>query len=383
MNITIYTETALPKTGGQEMVVDSLAREYLELGHKVTILAPRPRWRIKVDDTIYPYRVVRHPRFYSTRYFVPWYRRYVHKLYRQEKFDLLHCMGLYPTGYLAGLLKDQLPIPLVITSHGGDVYEKNVRIRKPVLRERHCYGLAQADCLLAISQFTRAGLLRLCPHPRRLENMPNGVDLRPFRIPAPRPADLDPAIRSGTYAFFIGRHKYRKGIDVLLQALALVPANGSVQLVIAGDGEERQNLEALTAQLGLSERVRFVGQRTGSQKIYLLQNALCSVVPSRMWEAFGIVAIEGYAAGLPVIASRLPGLQDLIEDNQSGMLVPEENPQALANALQHLLSDPQRARRLGWRASQLAEKYSWRTIAEQHLLLYRDLIQRKNFRKAA
>ena len=70
-----------------------------------------------------------YPRFYSTQYFVAWYRRYLLNHYRKQPFDLLHCHGIYPPTYLASLLRDEVRVPMVVTSHGGDVYECNVRIR--------------------------------------------------------------------------------------------------------------------------------------------------------------------------------------------------------------------------------------------------------------
>ena len=87
-------------------------------------------------------------------------------------------------------------------------------------------------------------------------------------------------------------------------------------------------MKALAARLGLSRQVHFVGQTVGRQKLWLLQNSLCMIVPSRTWEAFGIVAVESLAAGRPVIASQLPGLADLIQPGQTGLLVPPESPQS-------------------------------------------------------
>src|ERR1700736_3083863 len=98
MRICLYTETALPKMGGQELVVDALARTFQNLGHEVVVLAPYPRRPLRAHDTSFPYRVVRHPRFYSTRHLVSWYRWWLLRLHRAQAFDVLHCHGLYPPG---------------------------------------------------------------------------------------------------------------------------------------------------------------------------------------------------------------------------------------------------------------------------------------------
>ena len=179
----------------------------------------------------------------------------------------------------------------------------------------------------------------------RIVDIPNGVRLASYeaRVPAPAGWDLQPH----SYAMFMGRLKYRKGVDVLLQALARTPATGKVQLVIAGDGEERAALEVLSDQLDLRVRVRSLGTVTGSAKSYLLQNARFGVIPSRQWEAFGLVVLESYASGLPIIATEMPGLADLIEPEKTGLLVRPESPDHLASAMQRLFADDWLVQRIG------------------------------------
>jgi phosphatidyl-myo-inositol alpha-mannosyltransferase len=373
MRICLYTETALPKMGGQEMVVDALARQYAALGHDPVVLAPNPRRPLRPDDAALPYPVVRHPRFFSTRLFVSWYRWFLQRLYARRRFDILHCHGIYPPSYLAALSRPKLGVPVVVTSHGGDVYENNVRLAKPVLKKRHIEGLQAADALVAISRFTRERFLRLCPQARRIVEISNGVHLEPFASRSERPPDLDAAIRAGQYAVFVGRLKRRKGVDVLLEALARLPARGGVELVIVGDGDERSALQAQAARLGLTTRVRFVGAQSGAAKVYLLQNALFALVPSRLWEAFGLVVIESYAAGIPVIASDMPGLNDLVQAGETGLLVAPAAPAELAAAMKQLFADPAAARRMGDNARRVAQRYKWRSVAERHLELYEEL----------
>ena len=370
MRICLYTATALPKLGGQEAVVDALARHFLRLGHHPVVLAPRPRLPLRPRDGELPYPVARHPRFYSTRHFVTWYRRYLLKLHANQPFDIIHCHDVYPTGYLAALLKDRIHVPLVITSHGGDVKENNIRVSKPGMRPRYVRAVEEADALISIGNFTTEGFRRLWLSAGPIELIPNGIDLEPFAGAAPRPPDLDRAIQPGRYFLFLGRLKRRKGIDVLLEALARLPAGEGVECVIAGSGEEEAALAGEIALLGLGERVRLVGRRDGAEKVYLLQNALAVVMPTRGWEAFPLVLLEAYAAGKPVVGSDVPGVTDLVREGQTGLLVLEEAPDALAAALDVLRRDPSRARRMGENAKQFAQEYSWESIARKHLALY-------------
>ena len=374
MRICIYTTTALPKIGGQEMVVDALAREFLRTGHQVVVLAPLPRRRLRVDDSSRPYAVARHPRFYSTRRLVEWYRRWLVKLHRKHHFDVVHCHGVYPTGYLAALCRQQLACPLVITSHGDDVRPGSRKLTESRMRQRHVTAVSGSDALVSISRFTRNGYEQLCPSARdRIVDIPNGVDVELFSAPAPRPSEFDAAIQSGKYVLFLGRLDRRKGVDVLLEALRQLPDDGGVQLVIAGEGDERAELESQAARLGLAERTRFVGMTMGTAKAWLIQSARAVVLPSRVWEGLPLVVLEGYAAGTAVIGSDLPGLADIIEPERTGLVVAPESPEPLAAALRRALTEGDLFETMGRHARRVVQDYSWRQIAARHIELFERL----------
>ena len=384
MRICLYTETALPKLGGQELVVDALARNLLELGHEPIVLAQRPRGRWRVDDRQLPYPVVRHPRFWSTHRFVAWYRHWLLRLQRRRPFDVLHCHSVYPCGYLAALCREQLNVPVVITSHGGDVHAGNARLKKHGLPTRFALALRSADGLVAISRFTADAFRALSPQLPPIAMIPNGVDLTPFRQHPPRPASLGPRIRAGEYLFFLGRLHRRKGIDVLLAAVAtLKQQHPQVQLVVAGAGDELPALTAQAEQLALTENVEFVGAVSGDVKTWLLQNARCQVVASRQWESFGLVVIEAFAAGRPVVVSDLPGMADLITPSVTGAVAPPEDVAALAAALAPLVADRQLADRWGQAAQATVAQYSWRTVTERHVELFDSLLAARSQRHVA
>jgi len=375
MRICLYTETALPQVGGQEMVVDTLARKYRHMGHEVAVLAPQPHSPYRARDEQFPYPVIRHPRFFSSRYFVSWYRIFLLQLWNRQPFDVLHCHGLFPPGYLGALTRQQLNAPVVLTSHGGDLHMDNVRLRKAGVKEKIIQGLKSADALIAISRFTREGYRFLCPQAKRVVELPNGVDLNSMNKAAPRPPHWDAAIIPGQYFLFLGRLRHRKGVDLLLRALACVPENGHVQLVVAGEGADRGGLETMAANLGLTQRVRFVGNVDGTYKQFLLQNALCGVVPSRIWEAFPLVVLEMFAAGKAVIGTHIPGLEDLIEDSIGWSVLPE-SPEVLGRAMTEALGYPEKTRERGMAAQRVAARYDWSAIAVRHLELYQELVLR-------
>jgi glycosyltransferase involved in cell wall biosynthesis len=384
VRICLYTETALPKMGGQEMVVDALARQFQQLGHDPLVFVQNPRRPLRPEDGSLPYPVRRHPRHISTVWFVSWYQRHLQKLYREWPFDVLHCHGIYPPAWLAALSKKVVPVPVVITSHGGDVYEQNVRLAKPAIKQRVQEALAHADSLVAISRFTKEGFLRLCPQPKQLVTIPNGVDRTAYVQPVERPSGLADDIVAGNYAVFLGRMVARKGIDVLLRAWPQLPQRTpGVDLVLMGDGEEKVPLQQLAAQLGISSRVRFLGKTLGPTKTFVLQSARCVVVPSIRWEAFGLIVLEAFSAGVPVVASRLPGLEDLVSPGHTGELVEPGCESSLAGALERMMSNPEKSREMGAKGRAFSTNYDWRSIARQHLELYTELIAKRRDRKAA
>ncbi len=374
MRICLYTSTALPKLGGQEAVIDSLARQFTRLGHRAVVLAPLPRLPLRPRDNELPYPVVRHPRFYSTKYFVAWYRRWLLRLNAREQFDILHCHDVYPTGYVAALSRTRVAAPLLITSHGGDVKAGNIRISKPGMRPRYVRAIRSADALISIGRFTDEGFRALVPEPPPITTIPNGIDLQPYAQPAARPARLIRQFAAGEYLLFLGRLKHRKGVDLILDAMQRI--RRAAEWNWLSPAAARKNCSMAQIQrLGLAGRVRRVGRIDGGDKIYLLQNALCTVMPSRVWEAFPLVLLETYAGGRPVVGTSVPGIVDLVRENETGLLVAENSAEPLAAALQKLLADREMADAMGANARRFVQDYSWNTVADRHLALYDQLLR--------
>ena len=371
IKICLYTETALPTMGGQELVVDALARQFTDQGLDVVVLAPSARRRFVADDRRLPYRVLRHPRFVSTRRFIDWYQHALLKLHRTFPFEVLHCHSVHPCGYLGALCRDRLNTALVVTSHGGDIREGGARILKPGARFRAVTALREADAVVSISRFTEQTLRRLEPSARIVE-IPNGVDLRPFDNPVARPSGLDPRIQAGQYVLFLGRLHPRKGVDILLKAWAASrpKTNSNMMLAIAGDGGERDALSNQARQLGILPNVCFIGRVAGASKIWLLQNARCGCMPSRDWEAFPLVVMEAFAAGKPMIGSRIRGLEDLITHGRTGWLVAPESPAELAAALNEMWVDDRSLLNYSANARRMAQEHGWPSIAARHIALY-------------
>ena len=358
MRICLYTNTALPKLGGQEIVVDALARQFLALGHEPVVLAPWRGSQGPFDPASVPYPVAWHPRFLSTHWFVSWYGHWMAKLHRSRGFDVIHCHGTYPAGYVGACCKAVRHLPLVITSHGDDLAPLGLYDRKPKLRGRYRLALEQADAAVAISNYTAGMFREACPKLRRIVPIPNGVEVEQFAAPAPRPANLrrHRSARSPICSSWAGSIR-GKGSTCCWRRWPCCAANAISTWSWRDADRKARPWKPWPRGSVLPGRSISSAKTAGRQKLWLLQNGLCTIVPSRTWEAFGVVVVESFAAGRPVIASQLPGLADLVQPGRTGLLVPPESPQRLAEAIRQMVADPQRADDWGHAARQFVQAF--------------------------
>jgi glycosyltransferase involved in cell wall biosynthesis len=171
-------------------------------------------------------------------------------------------------------------------------------------------------------------------YPERLRWIPNFVD-----VEAIRPKDAP-----GGSVVCAGRLSDEKGVDILIRAAAGYPR---LRIDIAGEGPAREELERLASAIGVAERVRFHGRLPASELQALLRTASVMALPSRWYENMPLAVLEAFAAGLPVVASNLGGLPELVEQDVDGHVVPAEDPEALGDALDSLVGDPDRAFSMG------------------------------------
>lgn len=268
--------------------------------------------------------------------------------------DVIHCHDWMTV--LAGIkLRSVLGKPLVYNVHLPQALDAYQGLEK--------LGLVSADLVLvnsaAVEKEIRAHELPI----RRVDIVPNGVDLETFR-----PADDWP--NDGGYILFVGRLVPQKGVTFLLQALSVVLQRcPDTRLIIAGDGELDLFLKRIARHLGIPHRVTFVDWKTGSDLVELYQQAKLVVVPS-CYEPFGIVALEAMACGRPVIASRTGGLVEIVNDGVNGFLVEVGNYLQLAQRMVTLIQDDEQRRTMGHAARRRAAEFSWQRVGERTLQLY-------------
>lgn len=230
----------------------------------------------------------------------------------------------------------------------------------------------------AISPAVERRLLDARVEPERIRVIWSAVDPEALRPSAPREvlrAQLGAAPE--TPCLLVAANLVRrKGVDVLLAAVAALAPGSRCALWVAGDGAERAALEAAAARLGIAERVRFLGRRGDVPD--LLEACDVFVLPSRQ-EGLGVAALEAMARSRPVVASAVGGLAEIVIPERTGLLVPPGDAAVLAAALERLLADPGLARRLGAAgAARVAERFLAEQMVSAYEALYREILAERS-----
>lgn len=277
------------------------------------------------------------------------------RLLRRQRVRLLYLTD-QPTRSLRYLAYRLAGVRAVVV-HDRTSGERDRRSRLFQWVKRALHGIPgyAADRFIAVSDFVARRLIDVNGTPRRKTfRVYNGIDLAPYNLP--RGPGLQAALGlqpDVPVVFASGRAMPYKGIAILIEAAARLEAAGyqQVHVAFAGDGPGLPELRRQAEVLGL-RRFHFLGKRSDVPD--LIRSAAVTVVPSLWAESFGLTVVEGMAAGTAVIASRVGGIPELIQDGEDGLLVPAGDPEALTAALRRLLDDPALRTRLGRRAREVA-----------------------------
>jgi glycosyltransferase involved in cell wall biosynthesis len=267
-------------------------------------------------------------------------------------------------------------IPLVLTVHTSVRHTLAVRdLRSAVLKAAGgwCEGQGEhrADQVIALTP-RLAGLLIAHGVPaERIRVIPSGVRPALFAAPdGPGPLAGLPAPRVA----FLGRLHAQKSVDVLLRAAAQLRC--PAQVVVAGDGPERGQLEELGRELGLGDRVTFLGFVPHDRVPALLRGADVLVMPSR-YEELGTALLEAMHCGLPIVATRTGGIPGVVGHEVTGLLVRPGDVAGFAAAIDRLIGDPALRSRLGEAGRARAADYRWDRLSGQVLDVYRTALRRR------
>lgn len=366
-HILIVNSEYPPIGGGAGNASAQLARHLAQLGRRVTVLTARFAG-LPHDEQMDGVRVVRLPALRS----------------KQDRSDTLEQISFLLSAALLGLpwvlrLRPQaviaffgapsgvavwfwslfMSLPYIVSLRGGDVpgfrpydFARQHRLLSPLLR----LVWRRARGVVANSQGLRA-LGAAFESKVPIAVIPNGVDYEHFQEVERewQPARL----------LFVGRVVYQKGLDVLLDALGGLTAQDWT-LTVVGDGPRRAELETQARALGIAERVHFAGWQAGQALAAQYAAATLFAYASRH-EGMPNALLEAMASGLPAVATRIAGNEELVVEGETGLLVPSEDVAALRQALAELITDGQRRKQLGSQArKRVLARYSWQMVASQY-----------------
>ncbi|HET9074641.1 MAG TPA: glycosyltransferase [Solirubrobacteraceae bacterium] len=297
----------------------------------------------------------------------PFLHRALSALRTRWRFDLVHAHNVAPTGQAALAWTRATGVPLVVSAHGPDIIDIPARSRLGRAAVRGT--LAGAQLVLANSRWAAARCTALGAPNARVQTLYLGADL-PGSAPSPEVVAGAP-LRLITIAHL----QARKHHATVLTALAALDPPRRPSYEIIGDGEERAHLEALTAQLGLTDRVRFLGQLPHKAALARLAAADLFVMAG-VQEPFGVAFVEAMAAGLPAVGGAGEGGPADIAAAGEGMLtVPPGDPGALATLLARLDADRVELARLGAAArATVAEHFTWARCGTATVAAYREVL---------
>ena len=287
-----------------------------------------------------------------------------------RSFDLIDAHYFYPDGVAAAWVAHRVGMPVVITARGTDL--SHFVPHHPAARQMIKRAAHRADGLVTVCQALKDVLVDLGIPETRVRVLRNGVDLDLFR-PLERSVIRRDLGLSRPTLLCVGHLIERKGVDVAIGALAQIP---DADLLIVGEGPERQALKALADRIGVAGRARFLGPVV-HEELPRIYNAADALILASSREGWANVLLEAMACGTPVIASRVWGTPEVVGAPAAGILVDDRTPPAFAAAACRLFAEqPDRAATRAY-----AERFSWDATTQGQLALFRSVIAQSTRRR--
>lgn len=374
MRILLFHFAELGGLGGVDVVVSTLARQFRQAGHEAGIIEigksfqPKsftldgtPVWRVIAPSE----PTIRRPRSWAS--FVRTTAQFmsvVHEFHPDVvnvHFPLSQCLPIVGAHWLPHRWR------LVVTLHNSDI--RVAPFKDPAIVPWQDRIFDRADAVTAVNRALLEDAIALYPSIRSVGKViTNGVGEQWFR-------PLVGSANERGYVFFAGRLAHVKGVDILLKAWSHVhPDFPKTDLLLAGDGEDRESLKSLACELGIEDSVQFLGRKNHEELAGLYQHAQAVVLPSRR-EGLPLSLLEAGAAGAICIGSRTPGIPEIIQDGTTGYLTDTESVEDLSAGIKKALSLSASAQTQMKRAAQEAvrNRFSEQNMVGNYLKLFQSV----------
>ncbi len=288
--------------------------------------------------------------------------------------DIIHAHWIIPQSFVALLAlprRHKRRIPIICTSHGGDLYG----LQDPLSTAIKKWVCRRVDRLCVVSEAMRecaAGLSEMSPD--EIPICPMGADLETRFTPLKTE-------RTPGQILFAGRLVRKKGLEHLVKAMpSIVESCPDANLVIVGDGPERDRIATLTKTLGIAERINFLGRLPHEQLVQYYRTASVAVFPfvraaDGDMEGLGLVVVEAMGCECPVVAGDVPAVRDLIKDGSTGFLCNPDNPDSLSSAVVKTLQQKAEVHEIANNARRFVlDNYSWRIAADRYRQIFHSVL---------
>jgi N-acetyl-alpha-D-glucosaminyl L-malate synthase BshA len=368
-----------PSYGGSGVVGAELGLELAKRGHSVHFISYAPPMRLSDNKDPLPVRFHRvemlsYPLFEHPPYTLALASK-LYEVVRAESLDLIHMHYAIPhavSGYLAReMMRRSRYLPVVTTLHGTDI---TLVGRDPSYLNITRFSIEQSDAVTAISRYLCQATREIFDVSRPIEVIYNFIDADYYRRGPSGLIRGEVAPRGEKILLHISTFRPIKRINDCIEVLARLLEMGlEVRLIMCGDGPERAEAEALAERKGASENVIFVGKQPQSRVRDFLSLADLLLLPSQN-ESFGLVALEAMSSEVPVIATRVGGIPEVVEDGGCGYLFDVGDVEGMARAAFSILTDDVEKERLGRRGRQIAtSRFAAEKIIPRYEALYGSL----------
>jgi glycosyltransferase involved in cell wall biosynthesis len=297
--------------------------------------------------------------------------RHVLQAARRDRPDVLHAHWVLPNGFIGAVVSRQLGIPLVVSIPGSDAQVAN---QNPLFRAMARFAFRQAGLLTANSEALQESVTALGAAPEKFDMIIYGVDPQELAPDASggralrRELDIDDG---DVVVLCVGRMVPKKGFDMLIRALAEdLLQQKPVTVVLIGEGDSKAAWQQVAREVGVAQRLRWVGivPKDKISRYYNMADLLAMPSVSRPADGLNVCVLDAMSCGKPVVASEAAGNRLAVIDEQTGLIVPEQDAAALAGAIARLAGDPVLRRQMGAAARRrIEEELGWPQLARRYI----------------
>jgi N-acetyl-alpha-D-glucosaminyl L-malate synthase BshA len=359
-----------PTVGGSGILATRLGVELAKRGHFVHFITyerPVAIQGVDYENVItHLVSVIEYPLFKYPPYTIALGSEMV-RVVQEESLDLLHVHYAIPHSTAALLAREATGVPYIVTLHGSDV---TILGSDPAYHSINTLSVEKADAVTAVSSFMAREAYERLGLNSDIQVIPNFVDTNVF---SPAPCD-DLETNFGEFIVtHVSNFRPVKRIQDLIYAMKIISKEApDVRLVLVGDGPERHNVERLISQLDLKEKVILTGFRSDVPNLLRCSDA---VVICSETESAPLTLLEGLSCGLPVVATNVGGIPEILKDGVNGFLVEPKHPEEIADRLLLLNSDKNLRSRLSIEARKTIEKkYTAEKVVHQYEKIYNRVI---------